>query len=78
MEASTLRFVVSTVLMRFVGNEQISILGLNMSGGAQRPALCHQEFNVAQIYIYIKKQLLKLVTRPSLNSFEKVCLHLFH
>lgn len=51
MEASTLRFVVSTVLMRFVGNEQISVLGLNMSGGAQRPALCHQEFNVAQIYI---------------------------
>lgn len=54
MAAAPLRFVVSTVLMRFVGNEQISVLGFNMSGVAQRPALCHQEFNVAQIYIYIK------------------------
>lgn len=51
MAAAPLRFVVSTVLMRFVGNEQISVLGLNMSGKAQRPALCHQEFNVAQTYI---------------------------
>lgn len=51
MAAAPLRFVVSTVLMRFVGNEQISVLGLNMSGEAQRPALCHQEFNVAQTYI---------------------------
>lgn len=74
MAAAPLRFVFSTVLMRFVGNEQISVLGLNMSGVAQRPALCHQEFNVAQI----KKKLPKLVTRPSLNSFEKVCLHFFH
>lgn len=54
MAASPLRFLVSTVLMRFVGNEQISVLGLNMSGEAQRPALCHQEFNVAQIYILKK------------------------
>lgn len=53
MAAAPLRFFVSTVLMRFVGNEQISVLGFNMSGVAQRPALCHQEFNVAQIYIYI-------------------------